>query len=49
MNPLVGNFVARLASVLLVATATIVWGIASLLVWISGNGAATDRKERLAR
>jgi hypothetical protein len=43
MNHVVTNFVGWLASLLLIATATVVWGIAALFVWISGNGTAPSR------
>jgi len=42
MNQFVGNFVGWLALLLIIAVATLFWGIAALLVWISGNGSATS-------
>jgi hypothetical protein len=46
MNQLVGKSIGWLASLLLVTTATVVWGIASLVVWISGNASGTVRLAR---
>lgn len=41
MNHFVVNLVGWLALVLLIAVATVAWGIAGLLVWMSGNGTVT--------
>lgn len=49
MNQLVTSVVGWLASLLLIATATVLWGIAALLVWISGNGTAPTGARRFAR
>jgi hypothetical protein len=49
MNQLVTNFVGWIASLLFIAAATVVWGIAALLVWISGNGTATCTARQFAR
>jgi len=37
MNQLVANFIGWLALLLLIVIASVFWGIAALLVWISGN------------
>jgi hypothetical protein len=39
MNQLVANFVGWLAALLFIAVATVLWCIAALVVWLSGNGA----------
>ena len=49
MNHFVANFTGWLASLLLIATATVLWGIAALIVWISGNGKTTCRAWRFGR
>jgi hypothetical protein len=49
MNQIVTGFVGWVAAALLITTATVLWGIAGLLVWISGNGSATGGTQRLAR
>ncbi len=37
MNHLLTNFVGWLASVLLIVTATVLWGVAAVFVWIGGG------------
>jgi hypothetical protein len=49
MNHFLANFTGWLASLLFIATAAVLWGIAALVVWICGNGNATWRKWRVAR
>jgi hypothetical protein len=49
MNHFVANFVGWLASLILIATATVLWGVAAMLVWISGNGASTGNGWRFAK
>jgi hypothetical protein len=41
MNHSVLNLVGWLALVILIAVATLAWGIAGFLVWVSGNGTLT--------
>jgi hypothetical protein len=43
VNQLIGNFVGWLSSVLFIATATLLWCVAALLVWVSNNGSLHDR------
>ena len=43
MNQLIANFLGWVASALFVATAAVFWGIAALLVWVSGNRTLAER------
>lgn len=49
MNQIVTSFVGWLAWLLLLTTATVLWGIAALLVWMSGNSTARGGTRRFAR
>ena len=40
MNQFLAHFIGWVASLLLIAAATVLWGTAALVVWISGNGKA---------
>jgi len=43
VNQFIGNLVGWLSSVLFIATATLLWCVAALLVWVSNNGSLHDR------
>lgn len=43
MNQLVANFVGWLASLLFITAASVLWGFAAMLVWLSGNGTMPAR------
>ena len=49
MNQLFSKVVGWLASLLFVATATVLWGIAASLVWVTGNGTLANNTLRLAK
>jgi hypothetical protein len=49
MKQFIADFVGWMASLLLVATATTLWAIAALLVWITGNASGTGGSWRFAK